>query len=222
MRHAMKGKTESTEGPTAVVESRSELYSALSAEPRRDALAVLLREGPELTESRLAAAVAARGAGTAVEDVPVGERRETRVSCQHVHLPKLVEAGLIEWDREDGAVRLAREDVLRRSDLEPVLGGRTETGAEETSTTFALLADERRRVALTVLQRVGPLDLESLATRVVAREQVGKVTEARTERVAVSLKHVHVPRLVEAGVVETDGDEVGYRGNALLERFDLL
>lgn len=218
----MKGKTKSTERSAAVAESHGELYSVLSAEPRRDALAVLLREGPELTESRLATAVAARGAGTSVADVPAGERREARVSCRHVHLQKLAEAGLIEWDREDGAIRLTREDSLRRSDLEPVLSGRTETGAEETSTTFALLANERRRVALTVLERVGPQDLGSLATRVLAREQVGRVTEARTERVAVSLKHVHLPRLVEAGVVEADGEQVGYRGNALLERFDLL
>lgn len=69
-----------------------------------------------------------------------------------------------------------------------------------------LLASERRRVLLHVLQdRQTPLDLEALA-RLVAEHEDGVDGTAPTdvERVAITLRHHHLPKLAAFGLVEYD------------------
>lgn len=66
-----------------------------------------------------------------------------------------------------------------------------------------LLADERRRVAISVLdERTTSLQLRELAADVAGRETTGdRVTEDVVERVSVALHHVHLPKLSELGVI---------------------
>ncbi|WP_415378963.1 hypothetical protein [Halosimplex sp. TS25] len=71
---------------------------------------------------------------------------------------------------------------------------------------YDLLADGRRRLALAELaERAAPVALGDLAEAVAAREEddasppVGAV-----ERVAVSLHHVHLPRVEDHGVIDYD------------------
>ncbi|ELZ27482.1 hypothetical protein C475_06170 [Halosimplex carlsbadense 2-9-1] len=67
-----------------------------------------------------------------------------------------------------------------------------------------LLAAQRRRVALAVLaERAAPTELDDLARAVAAREGEDPPAEA-VERLAVSLHHVHLPRMDELGVVDYD------------------
>lgn len=81
-------------------------------------------------------------------------------------------------------------------------------------TIFELLVEERRRNALYVLyQSAGPVSLSTLAAEVAALEG------ADTERVATSLFHVHLPKLVEVGVAEYDVDDDAVRLTDLSERF---
>lgn len=60
----------------------------------------------------------ARTVAAATADVPpdgVDERERSRVHDRlvHLHLPKMVDAGLVEWDRRSGTVRYAHPpDVL--------------------------------------------------------------------------------------------------------------
>ncbi|WP_436932596.1 DUF7344 domain-containing protein [Halosimplex halobium] len=80
--------------------------------------------------------------------------------------------------------------------------GRTviDLGADER---YELLAAERRRTALEVLAERGtPVELDDLATAVAARE--GGETPAATDRLAVSLHHVHLPRMADLGVLDYD------------------
>lgn len=66
---------------------------------------------------------------------------------------------------------------------------------------FELLADQRRREALYVLdRREGPITVAELA------DEVATVVEAGPERVAIALHHVHLPKLADAGVVSYDAE----------------
>jgi hypothetical protein len=76
---------------------------------------------------------------------------------------------------------------------------------------FRLLANDRRRAFLATLDsEESPVELTALARRVATTETDGMTEEVeespRIEDVAVSLRHVHVPMLADAGVVEFDAD----------------
>ncbi|QLH79704.1 hypothetical protein HZS55_21465 [Halosimplex rubrum] len=71
---------------------------------------------------------------------------------------------------------------------------------------YDLLAAERRRTVLAVLTERGgatPTGLDELVTAVAAREGDEASAEA-AERLAVSLHHVHLPRMDDLGVLDYD------------------
>jgi hypothetical protein len=66
---------------------------------------------------------------------------------------------------------------------------------------FEMLRSERRRNVLYVLyQRAGPVQVSALADEVATREG------AEFARVATALRHVHLPKLDDAGVVEFEAE----------------
>ena len=73
---------------------------------------------------------------------------------------------------------------------------------------FAVLTEARRRTVLSVLtESTSPMDVESLATRVAARERdvdADSLSESTVEDVHVTLHHVHLPKLDDAGLVDHD------------------
>ena len=71
-----------------------------------------------------------------------------------------------------------------------------------------LLASARRRTTLDVLaSSTAPIELAELAARVAGQEANGEVAEEKTvERVALSLHHVHLPKMDELGVIGYDQD----------------
>jgi hypothetical protein len=70
---------------------------------------------------------------------------------------------------------------------------------------YSLLASARRRLALSLLEETtAPVTLEEFAASIVAREEASAGGGDTVERVAISLHHVHLPRLVDAGVLEYD------------------
>ncbi|WP_436907912.1 DUF7344 domain-containing protein [Halosimplex marinum] len=78
-----------------------------------------------------------------------------------------------------------------------------ELGADER---YELLAAERRRAVLAVLdERGAPTPLDELAEAVAARERerAGGSADGH-DRLAVSLHHVHLPRMADLGVLDYD------------------
>jgi len=66
---------------------------------------------------------------------------------------------------------------------------------------FEMLRSERRRNVLYILyQRAGPVQVSDLADEVATRE------DAELTRVATAIRHVHLPKLDDAGVVEFDAE----------------
>lgn len=67
-----------------------------------------------------------------------------------------------------------------------------------------LLASARRRVLLDVLrERTAPVDVRELAADIAEREGDGP-TSTRTERVAATLHHSHLPRMSDLGLLDHD------------------
>ena len=109
---------------------------------------------------------------------------------------------------------------MGRTDAVP---GRTDSAPVSDSALdaiFGALAAERRRSVVRYLDEHGsPLALDVLATVLATAEADGRVVgpdPAVADEVYASLYHVHVPKLVEAGIVEYDraGDTVERAENA--------
>lgn len=71
-----------------------------------------------------------------------------------------------------------------------------------------LLAAERRRLVLDMLARnTASVELDELASGVVAREDgIEAVDEAAIERVATALHHVHLPKIAQFGIIDYDAE----------------
>lgn len=81
------------------------------------------------------------------------------------------------------------------------------TGGDETDLSatviFELLANYRRQLALQYLSStVGAIPLAELADKIASWE--GEQTKERYEQICLSLVHVHLPKLVDAGVAQYD------------------
>lgn len=70
---------------------------------------------------------------------------------------------------------------------------------------YRLIAAERRREVVDVLSgRSEPIELSDLAAGIAARERGTEPEERFVEQVAVTLHHVHLPKLADAGVIGYD------------------
>lgn len=114
---------------------------------------------------------------------------------------------------------------------------RPRRGAPSLDALFEVLSDRRRRILLELLRTTdAPIALADAVREVLEREhetQFGELSDEIVEDVHVSLHHVHVPKLVTAGLVEYDADRrtlelavppdrVLPEGAALLQRERLL
>ncbi|USZ67869.1 ArsR family transcriptional regulator [Halorussus salilacus] len=129
----------------------------------------------------------------------------TTARLHHTLLPKLADAGFLDYDADDRTVRY-RSD--RR--LEAVLST-LDRGVEESPVSLDALLDAlsafRRRRALVTLLTHGDLPLADLADEVAVGEYDRPLPEIDAETVLevyLSLYHTHVPKLADAGLVEYD------------------
>lgn len=93
------------------------VFDVLSSARRRYVLHLLKTEGPmELTE--LAEHVAAQENDTTVEDLTKQQRKRVYVSLYQTHVPKLEDAGLVDYDQDTSFVELRS----RAADIDRYLG----------------------------------------------------------------------------------------------------
>ncbi|MFU8868968.1 hypothetical protein [Natronococcus sp.] len=93
---------------------------------RRRALTVLEADDRRLTVHDLTRELAVEEAGPHITDVPGETVQRIFVSLRHVHLPKLADLELVEYDRDRGLV----EPTDRLAGLEPYLSIVSESDPE--------------------------------------------------------------------------------------------
>lgn len=131
-----------------------------------------------------------------------------RARFHHTHLPKLDDAGLLDYDADRGLVRPdadGRFEALHAAaaDYEPA------DRPVSLDAVFGLLASFRRRTAYRTLLSHGDLSLPDLADEVAVVERDQPLPEIDPDavlKVYLSLYHTHVPKLAAAGLVEYDQD----------------
>ncbi|MFC4359232.1 hypothetical protein ACFO0N_14900 [Halobium salinum] len=99
-----------------------ELYRMLAESRRRHVLDHLYRRGESVGVGELATQVGKREHASSAASVADDRVRTIHVSLQHVHLPALDNAGLVDWRREAGVVTLG-ERAHELPLFSPVGGG---------------------------------------------------------------------------------------------------
>lgn len=82
-----------------------------------------------------------------------------------------------------------------------------DTGTTSFDTTFETLANQMRRETLCVLldNDDGSMSVQRLVAEVTARgNSIDRDSQTGTSRVELNLRHIHLPKLVAAGLVEHD------------------
>lgn len=101
--------------------SKDVIFNLLSVERRRLTLRYLRRNGPEASLSTLATRIAAHENAQPVDAVTSDQRKRVYIALYQSHLPKLDDAGVVDFDSRRGAVELAGNASLLYPylDLEP-------------------------------------------------------------------------------------------------------
>lgn len=216
--------------------SRSGVLRVLADERRREILDVLLNRTSPVAVADLTSRLAAAEVGGSALDVPDEVRSRVRTDLVHAQLPSLEDAGLVAWDEQAGVVETTDHPAFE----EPAFGRLLQIEVDGIDDVMvALSAARRREVLRVVVDEQSPTSRVDLA-RTVARSETGESDpdSAVIDAVAVSLHHVHLPTLDDAGVLEYDPetDRVTYTEHpalaalleavgdrtSLVDRFDAL
>lgn len=200
------------------------LFDSLSDGTRRRILGVLDDTDGAVPDDRLAELLARGSRERAPDGATSAECDDVLVSLRHRHLPKLADAGLIEREPDARTVATADHPAYRDPGVRAVLGV---ADADSLDALFRALADGRRRAILDVLShQIGPIHVETLAREVAAGEDVAEsaIPGSEVEGTLVGLRHVHLPHLSEAGLIEYDAEAetVEYLGDPRLRAVDAL
>lgn len=103
-----EGEQSTTEDSTARVSdlSKDVIFGLLSNRRRRGILQYLAANGPETTLNDLAAEIAARENDTEIELLTSQQRKRVYVALYQVHLPKMDDADVIDFESTRGTVEI--------------------------------------------------------------------------------------------------------------------
>lgn len=179
--------------------STGALLNSLANDRRRRILGHLYQSDHGIHIEDLARALAAEAVESS-DSTSDGSEQRVPLELYHEDLPELDAAGLIE--HTDQRVTIAREDVFDHPGVRPFIQDPDQVTDDEVAV-LSTLADARRRTAYSALADCGDtLERSDLARRIADREDedvsVGDVT--------LSLHHVHLPALEEAGIADYDPD----------------
>lgn len=93
-----------------------------------------------------------------------------------------------------------------------MLDGEAQARSSDYDLIFEVLANERRRRVLHHLVDEPVWEIDALVDRLAEEESSSR------EDVACSLHHVHLPKLEDAGIVDSENGAIQYLGGSLIEQ----
>jgi hypothetical protein len=185
---------------------------------RRRCLEMLRRCSTEMPVPVLATMLAAASTNDSPIVVSEDEQQRRHVRLVHDHLPRLDDAGLLEWDRDADVVRPVDHPLVQDPAFQQLLAVTT----SDVDPVLSALADPIRRLALPVLHAA---EDDAIGRRALVRRTLARASETDpaelpgdvVEEGLVAFHHVHLPALERVGLVEYDGDEVCYRGHPTVD-----
>jgi hypothetical protein len=142
-------------------------------------------------------------------DVSRTAATNVRRTLEHVHLPRLAAADLVEYSG----------DVVERTDHpalhDPTIETIVETDAEDWDAVLGCLADRRRHVVLSTLSMTDtPIDRLELATAIAETAHGDSDPNGSVKPILQELHHTHLPKLEDAGLCtyDTDTKTITYEG----------
>jgi len=202
-------------------EALDDVFACLGSGERRQVLALALDRAPDAVEISTAATALATGSGSEFGSTEAPEQ-EALTALHHAHLPKLADAGLVEYDANGDAFALADHPAFEDSGVVDAIEGSAPGDAESLDALFGALADGRRRDVLDALShQLGRIHVETLARELEAAETdvaESEVPPADVERTLGRLQHVDLQTLSATGLVAYDADDgtVAYEGHPAL------
>jgi len=195
-------------GSTAAV--RDEFFDALADTRHRTVLRLVSQQAPDgIEKDELARHLAAVMMDTRPAEVTDDDYRGALVDVHHRLVPSLTDAGLLETV-DDEMIVLGDHPAFDDSLLEGIVSARHDADDATLDAVFRALAADRRRTVLSILaEEDRPLETETLARRVAAREAETtelEVAQERVDEVATAFVHVHGPMLADASLVDYDAE----------------
>lgn len=170
---------------------------------------VLRERSGAVSVDDLAERLAATAPGSTSGGTASWTTEQVLIRLHHVHLPKLTDSGLVEWDGENQQVAATDHPVYDTIQPEERL-----SIGDRGSIVPGLAEDRRQEVLAIVESENGPIAREDLVRELASAEVDGEPSEPLLRDVTIQLHHRDLPRLEEAGLVEYDPDAgtVAYRG----------
>jgi DNA-binding transcriptional ArsR family regulator len=199
-------------------QSLSDVFDCLAHGARRQILGRLVERAPySLTRRDLATDLVQNDvmqAGGTDADLQQALR-----ALRHTHLPKLEAAGLISRETARGTVTITDHPAFEDTGIVAAIESESDGSSDSLDRLFGALGNARRRTILGVLHhRDDPIDTETLARTLGAREQEipeSEVPSEDVETIVVDLVHCQLPALADSGLVTYDSDAgtVAYEGH---------
>lgn len=190
-------------------EMYTQLFGVLTDETRRRIIRILRGQTGSISEQDLAERLAAMESDSKPEETTSETAEAVLIQLYHIHLPKLVDTGLVEWDRDARTVATTDYPMDEIDQLEEIIS------TNGWGSIASALADSHRREALKIVESENePTRCGDLAHELVSLKASGQQAETLIENVTVQLHNHHLPKLEEAGLVEYNIDDatVAYRG----------
>jgi DNA-binding transcriptional ArsR family regulator len=192
--------------------SHTDLLTCLNDRQRRRLLRLLDDEPEPKSERELAERLAAIDGSRPVAEIPEVTIEGVQIQLRHVHLPRLDDACLLEWDRDDQTVVPPEELAYDEETYRRLIEMDDEDWDDIVDTTV----DGRLRNVLSALSASGDgVRRDVLAHKVAAREADGESWTDALEDVRTELHHLYLPKLASTGLIDYDVDSgtVTYQGH---------
>lgn len=186
---------------------KDEIFNILKNSRRRSTIRMVSQSDSPLSIEEIAERIAAQENDKDRSQLTSGERKRVYVTLYQLHLKKLSEKGVIEFDEENGNVRSgelfdAYLHALREYTPKNNIGQR------ELDNRFHILQNQRRRMVIDILEDTNSsISLGDLAERIASNETnkaIAQLTSRERKRVYIPLYQVHLPKLDDANVIDFD------------------